>query len=801
MDESFDRADTGMIRGVAAMYGGRPLLIVGQNSRQLAAELRAAGSSAVALEDDPDSSRVATQQNGAEAQFEAVVWFYDTGDGNDLISRIGKTSDTILLVPTSSPDALGLRPNLVGRLNEEGFFPDYQADVSRIKPGALKLVRKQETIGTLLPAVETAFARVNSDVRGLERALRTRMSQLEAADRHIAGLEEKLLRLKEAQREIKQLKQEKQALRKSPERKLGQVLLAPYLLPRKLLQEARKRYWSIPEGPGYTSPSAYQKWFEGHRISANEVTAMRAEAATFSYQPLISVITPVFNTPAEWLSTAVASVEDQIYDRWELLLIDDASTSIETLEAVKTAIARDARIRLIQRTKNGGIAAASNDGLSEARGEWIGLLDHDDVLEPDALFQTAKLLQSSPDADLIYSDEDKLTGAGLDSPLIKPDWSPDFFLSYCYIAHFATFRLALAREVGNFRPGFDGAQDYDLFLRMTERTQRIYHISRVLYHWRRSATSTAENIRRKPGGLEAGKRALTEHLERLGESADVEVHWPTHTYRVRRDMPRAEKISIIIPTRDQLDLLSRCIDSLQKTSYENYEVIIVDNDSEAEETRQYLAKTHLRVVRFRGPFNFSAMNNYAVEQTDSPWLLFLNNDVEVIEPDWLSAMAEHVQRPQVGAVGARLLYADDTIQHAGVVLGVGGMADHAFRGFPADNPGVARQLQITRNYSAVTGACLLTRRDLFRQVGGFDEEHLPVSFSDVDLCLKLRRAGYLIVYTPFAKLYHHEFATRQRAYEPMESEVIRQRWSDVLQRDPYYNPNLSRKNADFSLGI
>ena len=253
--------------------------------------------------------------------------------------------------------------------------------------------------------------------------------------------------------------------------------------------------------------------------------------------------------------------------------------------------------------------------------------------------------------------------------------------------------------------------------------------------------------------------------------------------------------------RDRVDLLARCLDSLtSKTNYAPYEIVVVDNDSQSEEARAYFAQFKHRLLRYSGPFNFSAINNFAVSQTESPWLLFLNNDTEVIDSEWLTMMAEHVQRPEVGAIGPRLLYPDDTVQHAGIVLGVGGIAEHAFRGLPADAPGVCRQLQATRNYSAVTGACLLTRREVFEEVGGFDEERLPVTFSDVDLCLKMRRAGYRIVYVPFARLYHHESGTRRPAVEPLETEVMRERWADVLAHDPYYNPNLSRERADFSLG-
>jgi GT2 family glycosyltransferase len=623
------------------------------------------------------------------------------------------------------------------------------------------------------------------------------MAELEAADHHIANLEQKLLKLKEYRRSIKQLKEEKQALRKSPERKVGQVLLAPYRLPQKLLREVRK-HWPTQKSEPRTE---YQAWFERHRVTPEQAAAMREEARTFSYQPRVSIITPVFNTPIEWLREAVDSVRAQVYENWELVLSDDYSTDPELLAFLAELPRQDSRIIVTRAPQHGGISAASNCGREAASGDWIGFLDHDDVLEPDAVFQHVNLLQEHRDADLIYSDEDKLTDAGLDAPIMKPDWSPDFFLSCNYICHFTIVRCELLHQVGGFRSEYDGAQDYDLFFRITERTSRIYHVPRVLYHWRRSDASTADNIRRKPQSLETGRLAVEAHLKRTGKQGHVAVDWRTHAYWIKRDIPDAKKISIIIPVRDRVDLLARCINSLtSRTRYEPYEIVVVDNDSTSAEAREYFGTVKHRLLRFSGPFNFSAINNFAVQETDSPWLLFLNNDTELIEPGWLNAMAEHVQRPEVGAVGGRLLFSDDTVQHAGIVVGVGGIAEHAFRGFPAEAPGVCRQLQVMRNYSAVTGACLMTRREVFDEVGGFDEERLPVAFNDVDLCLKMRRAGYLVVYTPYAKLYHHEGASRRRTIEPMETKVMQERWPDVLARDPYYNPNLSRQRADFSLG-
>ena len=748
----------------------------------------------------------AVPQNGSSSPADLVIWFYPPDKSQDerAVEDIAVRAREVLLVSGVGAEIANRRPPLVEGFRRFGLLPDYECDLEDWEPTALRLVRKTEdSAETLVPAVESAFARLNRHMRGLQRTLRTRVSELEAADRHIAKLEEKLLKLKEAKRELKQLKQEKHALRKSPERKVGQVLLAPYRLPQKLLREVRKRF-PKPDKTGRASipVNEYQEWLETRLVKGDEITGLRTESHSFAYQPCISIVTPVFNTPLAWLTECVESVLAQAYEKWELILADDDSTDPETLRVLHELGARDPRIVVTSNDKKrGGISAASNRGLVLAKGEWVGFLDHDDLLEPDALFHNVKWLQDHRDADLIYSDEDKLTEQGFDSPIFKPDWSPDYFLSCNYICHFTIIRRELLRKIGGFRSEFDGAQDYDLFLRVIEQTSRIDHIPRVLYHWRRSLASTADNIRRKPGSLETGRLALESHLERRKESGHVTVDWSTHAYWIKRQLTEAKKISIIIPVRDRVDLLARCVDSLtSKTSYAPYEIVVVDNDSQSEGARTYFSHFKHRLLRYSGPFNFSAINNFAVEQTDSPWLLFLNNDTEVIEGDWLTMMAEQVQRPEVGAVGPKLLYPDDTVQHAGIVVGVGGIAEHAFRGLPAEAPGVCRQLQTTRNYSAVTGACLLTRREVFNEVGGFDEERLPVTFSDVDLCLKMRRAGYRVVYVPFAKLYHHESGTRRPAVEPLETEVMRERWPNVLEHDPYYNPNLSRERADFSLG-
>jgi glycosyltransferase involved in cell wall biosynthesis len=639
---------------------------------------------------------------------------------------------------------------------------------------------------------------MNKELEALERKLEIRNRELAEAHSHIAVLEEKLLKLKQYRRELNSLKEERRRLRKSAERRVGQVFLAPY----RIFEKLPKTLWKVfgskkPKYPGFTQPSEYQKWFEQHRASTEELASMRVEARSFVSQPLVSILTPVFDTPVPWLGEAVDSVLAQVYENWELVLIDDGSTATELLGALPALAARDRRIRLVRLESHQGISAALNKGLDVVEGQWLTFLDHDDVLEPDALFQNVRLIQENPGLDLIYSDEDKLTEAGFDSPILKPDWSPDFFLSCNYLCHLIFLRRDLVREVGGFQPQFDGSQDYDLLLRVTERTNRIHHIPRVLYHWRRSENSSASDVRQKPGQLEASWRAIEAHLKRQGEQAHVAVDWRTHAFYVRRELSEAKKISVIIPTFRGPESLERCVESVvSRTSYPNYEIVIVQVGERDKIAKAATDFSH-RVLYLTDAVNDSAAKNYAVAHTDSPWILFLGDNVEAIAPDWLTIMAEHVQRPETGAVGPRLINPGGTIEHAGLVLGVNGIAQSAFRGFPAEDPGVNRQLQMTRNYSAVAGACLLMRREVFQEIDGFDEK-LSGALAAVDLCLKTRRAGYLTVYTPLAKL----------CWDPSPPEeldasgevIMRQRWADVLERDPYYNPNLSRQSADFSLG-
>ena len=627
------------------------------------------------------------------------------------------------------------------------------------------------------------------DQAELQRRLAIRTTELAAAHRRIEELLAKANELKENKRKLKIVREERDALRASAEYRFGRKIITPFRkLARALSGKPPERHTPRP----WEGPDAYHRWFLDHRASPDEIAAMRTAAQQMPAPVLISIVMPTYNTPLAMLDEAVDSLRAQAYPHWELVIADDASDDPRVAVRLRELAADEPRIRLHFLERNQGIALASNAGIQLATGEFVGLLDHDDWLEPDALFEVARLIQATPDVDILYTDEDKIDGAGrYQQPFFKPDWSPDALLSNNYICHFAVLRRSLLDDLGGFRTGFDYAQDYDLFLRATERARRIVHVPRVLYHWRTSSHSTSGGSRQKPEMIESGARTLTEAIARRGIQGEVRMVEGAR-YRVRRAIATPLKISIIIPTRDRVELLQRCIASIvTRTDYPNYEVVIVDNDSQDPATREYYKTLPHRVVPYPGPFNYSAINNYAVRHTDAPWILFLNNDTEVISEEWLSAMAEHIQRPEVGAVGAKLLFPDNTIQHAGVVLVEKGSAAHAYIHAPAHTMENGGRLQLVCNYSAVTAACMLTRREVFDQVGGFDEMELPITLNDVDYCLKLRKAGYLIVYTPFAQLYHHESASRGRGKtDPAEGQVLRRRWPAELARDPFGNPGL-----------
>ena len=560
--------------------------------------------------------------------------------------------------------------------------------------------------------------------------------------------------------------------------------------------------------------STYVDWIAAYAQPDDaQQLAMREAFPKFPRQPVISLITPVYNTPEKYLRAAIESVLGQIYSHWELCLADDASTAPHVKRVLEEYRLRDARIKVVLRQQNGHISAASNSALELATGAFVALLDHDDTLTPDALFWVAKELNDFPVAALLYSDEDKLDPDGVPTtPYFKCDWNYDLFLSHNLITHLGVYRSDLVRKLGGFRTEFDGAQDYDLALRFIEQIDatQIRHIPRVLYHWRMLPGSTAIGAEQKDYAAECARLAIQEHLTRQHIAGSVETIAEMATQRVRYQLPaNLPLVSIIIPTRNARKLVQQCIDSIRrKTTYGRYEILLVDNGSDDKEALDYFAvlgeRGQIRLIKDPSPFNFSRINNDAARVASGDYLVFLNNDIEVISPDWLSELVSHAQRPGVGAVGARLWYPNDTIQHAGLVL-VAGLAGHAHLGRPRGDHGYFSRASLIQAYSAVTGACLCIRKQLFEEAGGFDET-LAVAFNDVDFCLRLQDRGYRNLYTPYAELYHHESATRGYEDTPekmirfkKEAQILQERWMPILVNDPCYNPNLTLTGEPFTL--
>lgn len=568
------------------------------------------------------------------------------------------------------------------------------------------------------------------------------------------------------------------------------------------------------------SERSYQNWLRRHRLTDADRSAIAAHIGRLQTRPLISVLMPVYNTPAALLRQSIASVQAQLYPDWELCVVDDASTDPQTRKCLEELAGSDRRVRVHYRTSNGHISAASNDAIAMAKGDFAALLDHDDVLSEQALYQLVVELNRHPDADIVYTDEDKIfsenpnAGEGRHGePHFKPDWNLDLLYSQNYVSHLGVYRTELVRRVGGFREGFEGSQDFDLLLRcVAAKARNIRHIPAVLYHWRASSGSTASSGLQKNYASDRGIRALQDHFRSLGV-AGVKVeegHFPT-TYHVKFPIPDPPpKVSIIIPTRNQHQLLRQCIESVRsKTAYPNYELVVIDNQSDEPAAVNYLAELEragtARVLRYARPFNYSAINNWAVEQVDGEIIAMMNNDIEVIGPEWLTEMVSHALRPDVGAVGAKLYYTDGTMQHAGVVTGLGGVAGHSHKHYGRHESGYFRRLFLTQNLSAVTGACLVVRRQTYLRAGGLDSERLAIAFNDVDFCLKLNELGLRNVWTPYARLYHHESASRGPEDSPekvvrFQQEIARmkERWGDRLMRDPCYSPRLTLDREDFT---
>jgi len=570
----------------------------------------------------------------------------------------------------------------------------------------------------------------------------------------------------------------------------------------------QKRPGTMPE---------WDRWAEEYDMLADDqLAAMQKDAEKLPAKPFISIIMPVYNTPENYLRAALQSVHDQVYGNWELCIADDASTAPHVRPILEEWPRKDNRVRVVYRAENGHISAASNSALELAGGDYVALMDHDDLLTPDALFRVAEEINRHPAADIIYSDEDGIDVRGNRMPpYFKPDWNPDLLLSQNYMCHLSVFRHKLVRDVGGFRHGVEGSQDWDLALRISERTtpDRIRHIPRILYHWRRYEGTVSADLKANTYVLDSSRKTLEDALKRRSINGEV---LPTakEYWRIRYPVPEPRPtVSIIIPTRNRHDLLRQCIDSIRaKTDYAPYEIIVVDNHSDDPATLAYLAGLTTggaeRVLKYGPEFNFSAICNYAAGESEADIIVVVNNDTEVIDGDWLREMVSHAVRPGIGAVGARLLYPDNRIQHAGVVLGIGGVAGHAFRGLPLDHPCYFNRGSLVQNYSALTAACLAIKRSTYLAMGGMDEEHLQVAYNDVDLCMRLRDAGYRNVFTPFVLLYHHESASRgyedtdeKRIRHEMEVLFMQHKWGDALTTDPAYNPNLSLYSEHFALAF
>ncbi len=558
----------------------------------------------------------------------------------------------------------------------------------------------------------------------------------------------------------------------------------------------------------------YDQWFRNHKVTTEELEAQ--ERFRFSYQPKISILVPTYHTPIPLLQEMISSVSMQSYGNWELCIADGSGGDQQLENILKKAAQDDERIKIKILSENKGISENTNEALALATGQYIGLLDHDDILEPDAFYEIVHALQDQT-TDIVYTDEDKITADSSEylDPNFKPDFSIDLFRSHNYITHFFCCRKQLIDLVGGFNSSYDGAQDYDLMFRCIEKARSIKHIPKVLYHWRICPGSVADNPESKMYAYEAGRRAIEDHLKRIAISAVVNIHenkklWGM--YHVIYDTPGNPLVSIIIPNMDHIHDLDQCIQSILKVNqYENIEIIVVENNSSEKKTFEYYKKLkdnkRIRVIYWEGVFNYSAINNFAVKQAKGDYIFLLNNDTELISPNGISEMLGICMRSEVGIVGAKLYFGDDTIQHAGIVLGFGGFAGHVFSKLPRQEYGYMLRPMINCNYSAVTAACLMTKRSVWNEVNGLSE-NFAVALNDVDFCMKVRSKGYLVVYNAFSEWYHYE--SKSRGYEDTPEKKARfarevaqfqNIWDDELKKgDPYYNKNFPLTREPFTLG-
>ena len=560
---------------------------------------------------------------------------------------------------------------------------------------------------------------------------------------------------------------------------------------------------------------SYADWIAQNEAPSHLYRQLKEKSSSWQYQPLVSVVMPTYNSPLHFLAQAIESVQAQVYPHWELCIADDASTNPEVQAFLKEAAQKDTRISIVLRSQNGHISESSNSALEIAKGEWVALLDHDDLLHPMALYELVNTLQSHPEAQIVFSDEDKIDEKGQRfGPYFKTDYNPELMWAQNMISHLGCYKKSTLDAIGGFRKGFEGSQDYDLALRVIQRSKphQIVHIPRVLYHWRAIIGSTALAPNEKPYAETASRKALVEHLAALQIPAGVEPA-PDLSYmnRVRPLLQKPDPlISLLIPTKDGIDLLKQCIQSVQqKSSYKFYEILLVNNNSLLAESQIYfdqLKREGIRVLDYPHPFNFSAINNFAAREARGEYLCLMNNDIEVQSSSWMEEMLSFAQLDHAGAVGARLWYpGHQGLQHGGVIIGLGGVAGHAHVGLKKNEKGYFGRAVLHHRCSAVTAACLMIKKSTYFAVGGMDEQ-IAVAFNDVDFCLRLGDAGYHCVYTPSAELIHHESATRgdDLSDENLnrfmgEEAFMKARWGERLNHDPFFSPNLSFSHTDFRM--
>lgn len=563
----------------------------------------------------------------------------------------------------------------------------------------------------------------------------------------------------------------------------------------------------------HCSNKDYNRWLKNKEINLKYLPQERAKK-TSDFRPLISILMPVYNPSLRYLRQAIDSVISQSYSNWELCVADDASTNPEVWSCLQIYAKKSKRIKVVFRSENGHISAASNSAFSLATGAFIGFLDHDDTLSYNALEEVVSAIDKHKETLLVYSDEDKLDQSGARfEPHFKPGWNPDLILSQNYICHFLVLKSELIRKLNGFREGVDGSQDHDLLLRCMPylNSEVVTHIPKILYHWRAIPGSTAESGLNKQYAMDTGLYSVKDYIQRETLPAKVECGAVPNTYRIRWNIPSpCPKISLLIPTRDEVGILKSCIETiLKKTNYSNFEILILDNQSTCKDTLKFFrmieSDSRVSIHPWNYPFNYSAINNFGASRASGDFLGLINNDIEPVNESWLGEMLSHACRPEIGCVGAKLYYPNDTIQHGGVILGIGGVAGHSHKYFKKSDYGYFSRLQLVQNLSAVTGACLLLKKSIFEEVGGLDE-NLPVAYNDVDLCLRVREAGYRNLWTPYAELYHHESISRgaddtpsKRRRAKREASYMRHRWGIQLDNDPAYNPNLTLIHEDFSL--